>query len=46
MIASIGRASRLGERSRGWADPGATSLAIVVDALVGAVAAGSDGESS
>jgi dihydroxyacetone kinase len=42
MIASVGRASRLGERSRSWADPGATSLAIVVDALV-AVAVGESG---
>jgi len=35
MVATVGRASRFGERSRGSADPGATSLAIVVDALVG-----------
>ena len=34
MIATVGRASRLGERSRGWADPGATSFAIMIDALV------------
>ncbi len=33
MIASIGRASRLGERSRGLADPGASSLALIVGAL-------------
>jgi dihydroxyacetone kinase len=33
MIATIGRASRLGERSRGWADPGATSFAIFVSAM-------------
>lgn len=33
MIAAMGRASRLGERSRGFADPGATSFAIVVEAL-------------
>ncbi len=33
MAASLGRASRLGERSRGLADPGATSFALVVDAL-------------
>lgn len=38
MIARIGRASRLGERSRGWADPGATSFAIVVQALAAAYA--------
>lgn len=36
MIATIGRASRLGERSRGWADPGATSFAIIVEALAAA----------
>jgi hypothetical protein len=34
MIALIGRASRLGERSRGSADAGATSLALIVDAAV------------
>jgi dihydroxyacetone kinase len=33
MVASIGRASRLGERSRGLADPGATSFALIVGAL-------------
>jgi dihydroxyacetone kinase len=33
MIASAGRASRLGERSRGLADPGASSLAAIMDAL-------------
>jgi dihydroxyacetone kinase-like protein len=33
MVATIGRASRLGERSRGVADPGATSFAIILDAL-------------
>lgn len=36
MIATIGRASRLGERSRGWADPGATSFAIIVGAMAAA----------
>lgn len=35
MVATIGRASRLGERSRGTADPGATSFALIVAALVG-----------
>jgi dihydroxyacetone kinase len=44
MVASVGRASRLGERSRGWADPGATSLALVVDALVDTVAKNSGGQ--
>jgi dihydroxyacetone kinase len=34
MIASLGRASRLGERGRGSPDPGATSFAIIVDAVV------------
>lgn len=33
MIASIGRASRFGERSRGLADPGASSFALIMDAL-------------
>lgn len=36
MIARVGRASRLGERSRGLPDAGATSLAIIVRALAGA----------
>ena len=34
MAATIGRAARFGEGSRGTADPGATSFAIIVDALV------------
>jgi len=34
MIARVGRASRLGERSRGLPDAGATSLAIIVRAMV------------
>jgi phosphoenolpyruvate---glycerone phosphotransferase subunit DhaL len=33
MIASVGRASRLGERSRGLADPGASSFAMILGAL-------------
>jgi dihydroxyacetone kinase-like protein len=33
MIASVGRASRLGERSRGLADPGASSLAMILEAV-------------
>ena len=33
MVARVGRASRLGERSRGMPDAGATSFAIVVRAL-------------
>ena len=38
MTASVGRASRLGERSRGLADPGASSFAMIL----GALAASSD----
>ena len=34
MVATIGRAARFGEGSRGTADPGATSFAIIVEALV------------
>jgi dihydroxyacetone kinase len=33
MVARIGRASRLGERSRGLADPGAMSLAVILGSL-------------
>ncbi len=33
MVATVGRASRLGERSRGVPDPGATSLGIILEAL-------------
>jgi dihydroxyacetone kinase len=35
MVARVGRASRLGERSRGLPDAGATSFAIIVRAMVG-----------
>jgi dihydroxyacetone kinase len=35
MVARVGRASRLGERSRGLPDAGATSLAIIVRAMAG-----------
>jgi len=35
LVATLGRASRLGERSRGSADPGATSFALIVAALAG-----------
>ncbi|HWB36366.1 MAG TPA: dihydroxyacetone kinase subunit DhaL [Rugosimonospora sp.] len=38
MVATLGRASRLGERSRGSADPGATSLAVIVSALAASYA--------
>jgi hypothetical protein len=34
MIASIGRAARLGEQSRGTADAGATSFALIVGAAI------------
>jgi dihydroxyacetone kinase len=34
MAASVGRSARFGERSRGTPDPGASSFAIVIDALV------------
>ena len=43
MVARVGRASRLGERSRGLPDAGATSLAIIVRALAGAHPAHSAG---
>jgi phosphoenolpyruvate---glycerone phosphotransferase subunit DhaL len=33
IVASMGRASRLGERSRGLADPGASSFALILDAV-------------
>ena len=33
MVAAVGRASRLAERSRGSADPGATSLALILEAI-------------
>jgi len=33
MIASKGRTSRLGEHAFGHVDPGATSAALIVDAL-------------
>lgn len=38
MVATKGRASYLGERSRGHQDPGATSATYLVEALAGAVA--------
>lgn len=41
MVARVGRASRLGERSRGLADPGATSLAVILGSMHTA-AAGDD----
>lgn len=33
MMATVGRASRLGDRSRGLADPGATSFGLILDTL-------------
>ena len=36
MIATVGRARALGERGRGFADPGATSLAIIIEAAANA----------
>jgi len=36
MTAAVGRARALGERSRGFADPGATSLAIILEAVASA----------
>jgi phosphoenolpyruvate---glycerone phosphotransferase subunit DhaL len=41
MVATIGRSSRFGEASRGTADPGASSFALIVEALV--VRVGRDG---
>jgi dihydroxyacetone kinase-like protein len=38
MIARKGRASYLGERSAGFQDPGATSAALLFDALAQAIA--------
>jgi dihydroxyacetone kinase-like protein len=38
MVATIGRASRLGERSRGHADPGASSLALILESMHAAAA--------
>jgi len=41
MIAQVGRASRLGERSRGSVDAGARSFALVLTAIANSYAAGS-----
>ncbi|HTA03312.1 MAG TPA: DAK2 domain-containing protein [Streptosporangiaceae bacterium] len=40
MVARVGRASRLGERSRGSVDPGARSFALVLTAIAQAYATG------
>jgi dihydroxyacetone kinase len=37
MIARVGRASRLGERSRGHVDAGATSCALILGALAASI---------
>ena len=37
MVAKIGRASRLGERSRGFLDPGATSCYLILDSFAGSI---------
>ena len=42
MVAKIGRASRLGDRSRGVLDPGAASCFVLLDALATALAAAID----
>lgn len=39
MVAKIGRASRLGERSRGFLDPGATSSYLMLDSMAASVRA-------
>jgi len=36
ITARVGRASALGERSRGFADPGASSLAVILEAIAAA----------
>jgi dihydroxyacetone kinase len=36
MVATLGRASRLGERSRGTPDPGASSFALILEAFAAA----------
>ena len=40
LVAVVGRASRLGERSRGMADPGASSLALILESVAQAYRAG------
>jgi dihydroxyacetone kinase len=37
LVAKVGRASRLGERSRGALDAGATSCALILRTLAGSV---------
>jgi len=39
MTATLGRASRLGERSLGLADPGAASFALILEAMATSYAA-------
>jgi dihydroxyacetone kinase-like protein len=38
MIAKRGRASRLGERTRGCQDPGATSVALILETISSSLA--------
>ena len=40
LVAVVGRASRLGERSRGMADPGASSLALILESVAQVYRAG------
>jgi phosphoenolpyruvate---glycerone phosphotransferase subunit DhaL len=40
LVAVVGRASRLGERSRGMADPGASSLALILESVAQAYRVG------
>ncbi len=46
LVATKGRASYLGERARGHVDPGATSSALLLEALADAIAQLGDGEGS
>ncbi|KAB0681392.1 DAK2 domain-containing protein [Aureimonas leprariae] len=43
IVATIGRASRLGDRSLGHRDPGAVSAALIVEAICDAMAGGDAG---
>jgi dihydroxyacetone kinase len=43
MVATVGRASRFGERSRGAPDPGAMSLAVILGAMAAALPAIKEG---
>lgn len=39
MIAKVGRASRMGERSRGLLDPGATSMCLILESMANSIRA-------